>query len=367
MSAPGRSVKPMDEATIARWRVHHHHLAAPPAATPASAVEHLVAVQGQDLLPSAWAIGSRTSLASTEHEVMAAYDAGDILRTHVLRPTWHFVTPATIRTTLAATAARVHQLNGTIYRQHGFTDDTFRTITATFDAVLSQGAATRADLREALAQAGLDVSGQGLAYAVMYAELEGQVCSGPRRGKTHTYRLLDDVAPGPWPEVATAQAELARGYYRSRGPATVRDLAGWASLTIAQARAATATLGEVLDSFTLEGRTYYSLAGHEPPPATGTGVLLVNGLDDLVMSYSDSRDVLIGSLPWGEGAPVTMYHAIVNDGRAIGQWAYERDSKGRPARIVYHRLRPWSPEEEAGMEKAVAAFGSFVGAEVSWR
>src|SRR5690625_2707722 len=91
------------------------------------------------------------------------------------------------------------------------------------------------EVATALERDGLALTGQGLAYALMFTELEGLVCSGRRRGKQHTYARLDERVPGSdsrsRPE---ALAELARRYFISRGPASIRDLATWASLTLAE-------------------------------------------------------------------------------------------------------------------------------------
>ena len=57
-------------------------------------------------------------------------------------------------------------------------------------------------------------------------ELEGVVCSGPRRGKQFTYALLDErVRPvAPIPTRDEALAKLARRYFQQPWP---RDAAGF--------------------------------------------------------------------------------------------------------------------------------------------
>src|SRR5690606_7455514 len=103
---------------------------------------------------------------------------------------------------------------------------------------------TRLELGAILADAGIGaVKGQRLAYLVMHAELEGVVCSGPRRGKQQTYALLAERAPQTRRLARDeALAELTRRYFTSHGPATVKDFAWWSGLTVADVRAGLAML-----------------------------------------------------------------------------------------------------------------------------
>jgi len=353
----------MDDATIARWRMRSQLVWNGGAGTGAGVLERFAASQGQDLLPASWALSQRAGLR-TEAELRAESDAGTILRTHVLRPTWHFVGAADLRWLLTATAPRVHRLNTPVYRRWGLEGEALSTTRQVVETELADGRhRTRSELGVALAEAGLPLAGQGLAYAVMWAELEGIVCSGVQRGRQQTYALVDERAPRPDDRTREeALAELARRYYAAHGPATVRDLAGWASLTLAEARAATAAAA--LESFEIGGREFWHGPG-EPPSAAG-GVDLVQGLDELVMGYYETRDLLLGDLNWGDGVPITYFHAVLSDGRLIGHWTYDRDSRGRPARLFTQATKAWSEEEFAGVKAAVAGFGRFAGADVEW-
>lgn len=349
---------------IARWRMRSQLMRDSPATSPADVLAQLAASQGQDILPSAWALSQRIQSPTTEADVLTAYDSGAILRTHVLRPTWHFVHPADLRWLLTATAPRVHRINGTVYRAWGFTEETFATIRRTIETTLADGSPrTRTELGRALESAGLPLTGQGLAYAVMHAELEAILCSGPRRGKQHTYVLLDSRVPDrddrTRPE---ALAELARRYYTSRGPASHRDLAGWASLTLAEASQATEAVAAELGRIEIDEVTYWHSPADPPAPSAAPRVELVNGLDELVMSYSHTREVLAGGLPYSGEASDAMYHAILTDGQLTGLWTYRRDSRGRPDQVIVRPLRDWSAAERDGVHQAARRFGSFAAA-----
>src|SRR5205823_11718341 len=159
-----------------------------------------------------------------------------ILRTHVLRPTWHFVLPEDIRWLLAATAHRVHRLNAFVYRQQGLDEPTRSRATDLAAAALDERKSlTRKEIGEVLEHAGIDVGGLRLTLLVMHAELEAVICSGGLRGRQHTYALLDERAPHARRlDRDEALAELALRYFTGHGPATAKDLASWASLTVAE-------------------------------------------------------------------------------------------------------------------------------------
>ena len=90
---------------ILRQRLRNQRLVGPPFVKTEDAVDWLVAVQSQDYAGARWAIGQRTA-GAMEADLDRVFDTGAILRTHVMRPTWHFVRPADIRWLLAVTAPR---------------------------------------------------------------------------------------------------------------------------------------------------------------------------------------------------------------------------------------------------------------------
>ena len=95
--------EPMKRSDISQLRLTNQGVANPSFSRPDEVVDWLVAVQAQDYYGAQWALGIRMQNPS-EAALEAAMTAGTILRTHVLRPTWHFVTPADIRWLLALTA-----------------------------------------------------------------------------------------------------------------------------------------------------------------------------------------------------------------------------------------------------------------------
>src|SRR5262245_11522432 len=106
----------MNHLDIVQQRLSNQHLAGNPLKTVAEVVGWLGAVQAQDYAGAKWAVGQRVQ-GAMDATIDQAFNAGTILRTHIMRPTWHFVTPADIRWLLELTAPRVNQVNATMYRK----------------------------------------------------------------------------------------------------------------------------------------------------------------------------------------------------------------------------------------------------------
>jgi hypothetical protein len=218
---------------IPRERLSHQRIDGRALEQPVDVVRWLVASQAQDFAGAKWSVGLRTE-AANDAAVERAFNEGAILRTHMMRPTWHFVTQEDIRWMLALTAPRVHAVNASRYRQLGLDAATLTKAVTTMTRALEGGhELTRDELRAALARARIGTDGQRMAYILMHAELEAAICSGARRGKQFTYALLDERAPRA--RVLSredALAELGARYFASRGPATVQDFAKWSGLTL---------------------------------------------------------------------------------------------------------------------------------------
>jgi len=331
-------------------------LAGEPFATPAEAVAHLGAVQAQEYAEAKWSLAERVA-GCTDADVEDAFSRGEILRTHVLRPTWHFVTPADLRWMLRLTAPRVHAFNRYWYAQVGLDDATIERSKEVIASTLADGEPrTRRELGAALEAAGVDEpKGGRLAHIAMYAELDGLVCSGPRRGKQHTYALLDHRAPGARElDGDEALAELTRRYFTSHGPATVKDFAWWSGLKVTDVRRGLDLVADGLAKDEDEdGVAWYSA----PAPAAGEvrGGHLIPMYDELGVAYKDLRMVL--------AAEGTVERPILVDGLCVGSW---KRTLGRGSVVVEAALFTRLDEDgERALNAAVARFGEFLGLEAT--
>ncbi|HYN51389.1 MAG TPA: winged helix DNA-binding domain-containing protein [Thermoleophilaceae bacterium] len=333
---------PQDPLAIVQRRLHAQRLASGHFEQPAEAVQWLGAMQAQEYAEAKWSIGERVD-GCTDAEVEEAFARGDILRTHVLRPTWHFVTPADIRWMLQLTAPRVHAANRYSYRKYELPSETLERSHDIIAAALEGGEPlTRPELAEALAQAGIVADGLRLGYILMHAELEALICSGPRRGKQHTYARFESRVPES-PELAReeALAELALRFFRSRRPATIRDFSAWSGLTMADAKAGREMVADRLDSDADDGRA-------------APGAFLIPMYDELGISYKDLRMVLARQPP-REGM---LSRPIVIDGLTVGSW--KRTVTRRAAVIEAALFTDLSGAEAAALDAVVERFGRFM-------
>ena len=307
---------------VLRLRLTNQHLACPELRDAAQLVARLGAVQAQDYAGAKWALGQRL-LDVTDETIERAFAEGSILRTHVLRPTWHFVAPADIRWLLALTAPRVKAAMASADRTLGLEDALVaRSNAAIARALEGDKQLTRAELDGALRRAGITVeSGRMLGHLVMRAELDAVVCSGPRRGKQFTYALLDERVPTTRPlDRDAALAELTARYFTSHGPATVRDFAWWSGLTAADAKRGLALNGTRLVQHTVDGLTYWC-APATPPPMPEDAYLLPN-FDEYTVAYKD-RDLFYDpARAWTPDRrdEVPFGNVIVLGGRVLGMW-----------------------------------------------
>jgi hypothetical protein len=201
-------------------------------------VRLFLGMQAQEFPYALWSIAQRTADPVTRDDLLRAFDDGAFLRTHVLRPTWHFVVPDDIRWLLRLTAPKLRRMMAPYLRQHGVdAAELSRSQRVLADTVRDGNHCAREELVTALEAAGISTGGLRLGLILMRAEYDEVLISGAGQGKQRTYAAFDErVPPGPAYSEDEALAEMARRFVASRAPVTAKDLAGWASLTLAQAR-----------------------------------------------------------------------------------------------------------------------------------
>jgi len=334
-----------------------------PFATPAEAVGTLAAVQAQDFSGAKWSLGLRTGW--TDAAITQAFDKGVLLRTHVLRPTWHFVLPADIRWMLALTAPKVLAQSAGLHRQEGLDARVFLQAEAVFERALAAGShLTRPELGARLAEAGIAADKLRLTLIVMHAELVGLICSGPVRGKQQTYALLDDRAPdGPRFERDEALAMLAARFFSGHGPASVRDFARWSGLTLTQARAGLGETAKGLQSIRHDGETLWfrdmgRSAQPNAPPA-----FLIPEYDEVVLTYPDLNIPGLGG--GSPERPDFPSRPVVVGGQSLGTW--RRTVVRHAVAVEVHPSAALGPAEAAAITAAVEAYGAFMALHADWQ
>jgi hypothetical protein len=286
-----REVRDVD---IARWRLRSQHLVSPHAASAREVVGALLAVQAENPGQAAWAVASRTQNPG-QGDLASLLEDGAVLRTHLLRPTWHFVLADDIGWLLDLTGPRVRRITGQQLRSvHGLDDRGVQhALARVTEALARRGQLTRVELGDELGVSDTRGDGQLLMILLAHAELTGLICSGAVVDGEHTYARLDQRVPAPRRLDRTdALGELALRYFTGHGPATERDLAYWATLPLTDVRTGLQQVRDRLDSFQHDGRTLWHAPGAPPTAPQEPAGHLLQILDESYRGYQDSRWVL---------------------------------------------------------------------------
>ena len=330
---------------------------------PEDAVRWLGAVQSQDYPGAKWALGQRTR-GATDATIDEAFARGSILRTHVLRPTWHFVMPEDIRWMLELTAPRINARMALYYRQVEIDEALIARSRAIIRKALRGGKQlTRLELGKALANAGISASGLRLMFLVGIAELDAVVCSGALKGKQQTYALLDERVPESRRLTRDeALVELTTRYFRSHGPAQLSDFVWWSGLTMADTRRGVELAKSDLAQEIVEGKTYWFNPSMKiAPPAAGIRIHLLPNYDEYFIAYKDRTAVAEPQL-FKQAAEVIRFlygYIAVMNGRLLGGW---KRTIAKDRVLVEARLpRPLEREERDALDAVAKQYSAFIG------
>jgi hypothetical protein len=315
----------MTSRQITQWRLECQHIAHAAAKSPEDLVRRMGCVQAQDFAGAKWGLAERIP-GATEADIDRAFEEGSILRTHVLRPTWHFVSPADIRWLLRLSAPKIRALSQGLHRKLGIDAAALRrSKTAMGKALAGGNRLSRAQLSAHLRKARVNVDDIRLGFHLMDAEVDGLICSGGRAGKQFTYALLEERVPAaPLLDREEAIGELAERYFTTRGPATVYDFAWWSGLTISQAQRGLERHKHRLQHIILRGQAYWFPAGLEAG-RTRSSVYLLPAYDEYTVGYRDRADILDP-----ETAEATFHGlkpVLLVNGRVAGIWKRTEDKR----------------------------------------
>ena len=323
----------------------------------------LGAVQAQDYGAAKWGLTQRTRSA-TDADVEREVAEGKIVRTHILRPTWHFVAPADIYWMLALSAPRVHAANGYSYRELELDEAVFRKSRNVLTKALQGGKQlTREELGSVLETARISMKdSRRLGYSMMRAELDGLICSGARRGKQFTYALLEERVPRAQVlDRDEALYQLAKRYFSTRGPATADDFAWWSGLTKADSRRAAEAAAPELEHEIIDGRSYWfpappRLAKRRTPIAH-----LLPNYDEYFIGFRDRSafGVRLRKAGIEPRMDALSGHILTINGQIVGGWG--RTLRGKGAVVQLKLLQTLSAPENRAIGAAGRSFGEYLG------
>jgi Winged helix DNA-binding domain len=347
---------------LLRQRLHNQLLSQTKFTQPDQVVAWLGAVQSQDYAGAKWAVAQRTK-GLTDAAIEQAFAEGEILRTHVLRPTWHFVTPEDIRWMLALTAPRVHTWNAFMYRQLELDKTILKKSNAILEKSLRDGKQlTRGELASIFQKAGIVANGIRMGLFLMYAELEGLICSGARRGKQFTYALLEERVP----KVRVlnhdeALAELTRCYFSTRGPATLQDFSWWSGLTMADAKKGMEMVNPRFVNEVIDGKIYWFDNSISSVREISPTAHLLPNYDEYFIGFKDRSAIgkLVSPLHPEANSVALNAHIIIIDGQIVGGW--RRVLKKNVVIVELNLLTNLSKAEERAVVEAAKQYGKFLG------
>ena len=324
-------------------------------------MRHFGAMQAQDYYGAKWAVAQRCG--ASDAEVEALFNTGRILRTHLCRPTWHFVLPEDIRWVLDITGPRVHQANAFMCRKHGMDAKLLNRATDLIARALEGGRhKDRDELMMVFKRAGIDTSEFRSTYFMMHAELEGVVCSGPRVGKQFTYALLEERVPKAKKLGRDeALAELTRRYFASRGPATLNDYSMWSGLTMADAKKGIAMVGKEFTRVTINGKDNWHPRNTDLMKVLAHVVHLLPNYDEYGIGYKDRsafHDPEISRLSGSRSNPV-FRNLLMVGGRMVGTW--DRTLKSKEVSVSTSLFAPVSARVTQSMNVAMRRYAGFLG------
>jgi hypothetical protein len=271
---------------VIQLRLANQRLASVKFGTCADVVSHFGAMQSQDYAMAKWAVALRMRQPS-DAAVEMSVNSGEIIRTHILRPTWHFVSCKDIRWMMELTAPNVKRATQYVDKQVGLTDEIFKKAWKMIERELArEDNLTKEDLMDRLTKKKMIVGSLTATQILIRAELEMRICSGVKRERKFTYSLFDQRIP-PAEKISKKDAlvNLASRYFNSRGPATVKDFRWWSGLSLSDAKFGMSGL----DSNTIDGLNYFYV-NNTAFPKKKISVLLPS-YDEYMVGYSESRSI----------------------------------------------------------------------------
>lgn len=290
--------------------------------TPKELVSWMGAMQAQHYNMCKWAVGIRLKSATLK-AVDESLQKGEILRTHVMRPTWHLVAAEDIRWMLKLSAKRLRSCGASRDRELGIDEKLYTKLNKLIEKMLEgNNSLTREEIGLKLNEAGIEVNTSRMTHFMMRAETEGIVCSGADKGKKQTYALLEERVPAA-KELHKEEtlAKLATNYFRSHSPASLQDFVWWSGLSLTEARQAIGSIESDLIKDKVASENFFVHQAWNKDIKSSEVFHFLPAYDEYLISYKDRTNVLdLEHYPkafnnYGIFSPV-----ILHDGQIVGNW-----------------------------------------------
>ena len=353
----------MTSDEISKRRLSNQQITKTKFSTVKEIVGWMGAVQAQDYAMAKWAIGVRLS-GSTDRIIERAIDDAEIIRTHVLRPTWHFVSGDDLHWLLELTAPRILKTLSSRHRELELDENTIRKTNSIIEKALEGSQLTRREIMTELERLGVCTNDARASHIMLNAELSGVVCNGSRREKQFTYALLDErVKKSKTYQKDEALAELATRYFSSHGPANLPDFVWWSGLSVRDAKIGLESVKSVLNSEKLEGKEYWFNGAVELNARENENAYLLPAFDEFIISYKDRSAALDDTHSSSAISRNGVFKpVIVKNGKVIGIW--QRTVKKDKVMIKFNYFKSSLKLSDNAIRNAVKPFGEFLNLKV---
>ena len=349
---------------ITHARLLSHQIAGTKFKSQKEIVGWMGAMQAQDFNMAKWAIGLRLNKA-THAIIDAAIDSGEIIRTHLLRPTWHFVSAEDIYWMIGLTAPRIKSSMKGRNKQLELTDKIFEKSFTIIEKTLRDGNhLTRKELVSKLNKAKIATDNNRSSHILFSAELEGIICSGKMIGKQTSYALINERIP----KTKVVKKEealfmLAKKYFESHCPATFRDFVWWSGLSVADAKHAMEMVRKDFVSEKINSEEYLFSNSFSSLKELKETVFLLPAFDEFLISYKDRTAAIV--LQHQEKAfskNGIFWPVIVIDGKVEGIWKREIKKGTLIVETIFFDPKKKKPKDI--LKEAAVKLGNFLGYEV---
>lgn len=349
----------MTQNDITNARLISQQLTATKLKTAKQIVGWMGAMQGQDFNMAKWAIGIRLNKA-TEQNIDAAINSGEIIRTHLLRPTWHFVSSDDIYWMLELTAPRIKSSMKGRNIQLELSENIFKKANKIIVKALSGSKnLTRRELINELGKGKIGTDNNRASHILFNAELDGIICSGKMKEKQTTYTLLNERIEKPASiEKEEALFKLASKYFQSHCPATLQDFIWWSGLSISDAKHALELIKNNFNSQKINARQYWFHNSFSIPKKFKESIFLLPAFDEFLISYKDrSAAIILEHQKKAFSNNGIFWPVIIINGNAVGIW--KREIKKDKIIIETNFFYPQTKEVKP-IQKAAEKFGYFL-------
>ncbi len=309
-------------AQLAMLRLQHQHIHAANLQKPVEVARHMGALQAQDYDMAKWAIGLRIEQGS-EAAVEEALSKGELIRSHLLRPTWHIVAADDYRWILELSAPQLKKVAASYNKQVGLDEATLKKSYKLISKLLQQQQhLTRDEIMQVLRKSSIETDTLRSAHIMFHAELNGLVCQGVRNGKQLTYALLDErISKSTSLTREESLVRLALIYFTSHAPATMQDFSWWSGLSKGDARKAIDLTGSALNRMVFENNTYYFTQNDLVLNTHQKSIFMLPAFDEFLVGYADRS----ASLAKEFNRQVITVNGIfkptiIIDGKVAGVW-----------------------------------------------